>query len=88
MLSLGLEYPQCNYCESEHMEKDELVKLYYQKLIAMKEMLEDYFKIKITDDGKLCSLPKLVKEIPPYVDLLPLFLVKLAAEVDYNTEEK
>lgn len=50
------------------------------------EMLEDYFKISLKD-GKLYALPKIVKEIPPYIDYLPVFLVKLAADVDYSVEK-
>ena len=52
----------------------------------MGEMLDDYFKISIKD-GKLYSLPKIVKEIPPYLAYLPVFCVKLAAEVDYTVEQ-
>ena len=48
---------------------------------CMSEMLDDYFKILIKDDC-LWSMPKIVKEIPPYIDLLPVFVVKLAADVD------
>lgn len=54
----------------------------------MREMLEDYFKISITEDGFLTSLPKVINEIPPYIDLLPVLIVKLCADVDYTSEQK
>ena len=52
----------------------------------MKEMLDDYFKIQIKDD-QLWSMPKVIKEIPPFIDLLPVFVLKLATDVDYTIEQ-
>lgn len=86
LLSAGLDFPDCNYCEKEHQDKEVLVAHYFKKLDSMKEMLDDYFRLTI-EDGKLTSMPKIVKEIPPYIDYLSAFLVKLAAEVDYTVEK-
>jgi DNA mismatch repair protein MLH1 len=86
LLAAGLDYPDCNFCEKEHQDKDVLVDHYFKKLSNMGEMLDDYFKLTI-EDGKLTSMPKIVKEIPPYIDYLPVFLVKLAADVDYVVEK-
>ena len=99
LLTAGLDFPGVNFCEIEHMERDELVEKYLKKFNTpmigdgsadsgdplMKDMLEDYFGIVIKEN-KLCSLPKIVKEIPPYIDYLPVLMVKLAAIVDYTVE--
>ena len=81
------------------MDKDELAEKYLKKFnspmvgdgtqdpmeLKTKDMLYEYFRIGIEDD-KLVSLPKIVKEIPPFIDYLPVFIVKLAATVDYTAE--
>ena len=51
------------------------------------EMLNDYFQIGITADGKLTKLPLVLKGYVPPVDKLPLFVTRLALEVDYSEEQ-
>lgn len=89
LLEAGLEFPEFNYCEKENKSKEELVEYYMNKLLKtpnVKEMLEDYFKITIKDTH-LHSLPKIIEEIPPYIDYLPILILKLAADVDYTSEK-
>ena len=86
LLLAGLEYPECNYSERESKNKKDLAEEYMKKLNSIKEMLEDYFRITI-QDNQLVSLPKIVKEIPAYIDYLPVLMVKLAADVDYQAEK-
>ncbi|CAI2386726.1 unnamed protein product [Moneuplotes crassus] len=101
LLMAGLEFPGINYCETEHMDKEELAERYLKKyntpmigdgrsdsgVPMLKDMLEEYFSIVIKDN-KLCSLPKIVREIPPYIDYLPVLMIKLIATIDYNEEIK
>jgi DNA mismatch repair protein MLH1 len=54
---------------------------------TLSDMLKDYFGITIVNNH-LCSLPKIVKEIPVYIDYLPVLIVKIAALVDYTVEVK
>ncbi|KAF8322563.1 DNA mismatch repair protein MutL [Clavulina sp. PMI_390] len=56
-------------------------------LISQREMLDEYFAINITEDGKLESLPILLNNYTPNFDRLPLFLMRLGPQVNW-TEEK
>mmetsp|Transcript_17888 Transcript_17888/g.15799 ORF Transcript_17888/g.15799 Transcript_17888/m.15799 type:complete len:235 (+) Transcript_17888:119-823(+) len=99
LLRAGLDFPEIDYCETSNMSKKELVQKYLKRLNSpmvgdsvhdpeeptTKDMLAEYFKITIKDN-KLYSLPKVVKEIPPFIDYLPILMVKLAHCVDYTQE--
>jgi DNA mismatch repair protein MLH1 len=41
-------------------------------------MLDEYFAIKIDENGNLCSLPQILPDYTPELDLLPLFFLRLA----------
>ena len=46
-----------------------------------REMLEEYFSLGITEDGRLESLPMLLRDYTPNLDKLPLFLMRLGPQV-------
>ena len=48
------------------------------------DMLEDYFSLKISDDGCIVSLLLLLESYSPDLDRLPLFLLRLVSEVCIN----
>lgn len=48
-------------------------------------MLNDFFGIQI-EDNQLVSLPVILPAIKPYPQELPMFLLRLASEVDYTNE--
>jgi len=56
-------------------------------LVDSREMLEEYFSIRIDKNGMLGALPVLLENHVPSVCHLPRFLVKLATEVDYENEK-
>lgn len=45
------------------------------------EMLLEYFMIEIDSDGRIVSLPLLLESYTPNLDKLPLFILRLMAEV-------
>ena len=45
------------------------------------DMLEDYFSMKIDENGSLVSLPVLLDLFTPDLDRLPMFILRLATEV-------
>ena len=51
------------------------------------EMLDEYFRIGINEDGCLCSLPELLPGYTPTAQAIPLFLLRLATEVNWDDEE-
>ena len=44
-------------------------------------MLDEYFSIRITEDGDVASLPLLLGNYTPNLDRLPLFLMRLGPQV-------
>lgn len=50
-------------------------------------MLLEYFSLEISEDGQLLALPMLIKDYIPNMDKLPLFLLRLGTEVDWESEK-
>ena len=50
-------------------------------------MLDDYFCLEIDEEGNLLSIPQLLDGYIPYFGGLPIFLLRLATEVDWEDEE-
>ena len=68
--------------------KHELAKAMTSLLISKSEMLTEYFKISITSNGELISLPNLLDDYTPLPEALPLFLLRLASEPNWDIEEE
>ena len=50
-------------------------------------MLDDYFSLEIDDSGNLCTIPQLLEDYIPFFGGLPIFLLRLATEVEWEEEE-
>ncbi|KAJ5802985.1 uncharacterized protein N7503_005435 [Penicillium pulvis] len=59
-----------------------------RSLIERREMLDEYFSIKISEDGKLLTIPLLLKGYVPSLAKLPRFLLRLGPYVDWTGEEE
>ncbi|ORE06950.1 DNA mismatch repair protein MutL [Rhizopus microsporus var. microsporus] len=57
-------------------------------LVSRADMLKEYFSMTISPDGFLLGLPMLIKDYVPCMDKLPLFLLRLGTEVDWESEKK
>lgn len=68
-------------------DKDELANFMTQMLVSKSALLDDYFSLEIDEEGHLCTLPLLLPDYVPFFGKLPLFLMRLATEVDWDTEE-
>ncbi|GLH02890.1 DNA mismatch repair protein Mlh1 [Gryllus bimaculatus] len=62
------------------------VKALSQQLIERSVMLEDYFSIKIDQNGNILSFPWLLQQYSPCVSYLPEYILKLVTEVNWNDE--
>ncbi|KAK7791085.1 hypothetical protein R5R35_000507 [Gryllus longicercus] len=62
------------------------VKALSQQLIERSVMLEDYFSIKIDQNGNILSFPWLLQQYCPCVSYLPEYILKLVTEVNWNDE--
>ncbi|XP_068184317.1 DNA mismatch repair protein Mlh1 isoform X2 [Antennarius striatus] len=52
------------------------------------EMLDDYFSMEIDQDGNLTGLPLLLDKYTPVMEGLPLFILRLATEVNWDDERE
>lgn len=58
----------------------------FNLLIDKRDMLNEYFCLDITPDGKLLSIPLLIKSYVPNMGKLPSFLLSLGPSVDWTQE--
>ncbi|KAH8547540.1 DNA mismatch repair protein Mlh1 [Umbelopsis sp. PMI_123] len=68
--------------------KDEIAQSITNLLIERAEMLHEYFSIRVSENGELLSIPMLIKNYVPTLDKLPLFLLRLGTEVDWDGEKE
>lgn len=83
----GLSRPGSSWTE-EDGPKEVLAKEVVELLVSRAPMLDEYFSIRINDDGELCTLPILLDECAPSLDALPTFIVRFATEVTWDTEKE
>ncbi|KTW28453.1 hypothetical protein T552_01715 [Pneumocystis carinii B80] len=57
-------------------------------IIDYREMLYEYFSFGVTSDGKIYSLPLLLKDYIPNIGKLPLFIYRLCIKVNWNQEKE
>ena len=87
LLKHALDDPLSRYDPKLHLPKTDLILHYLKTLDAQSEMLDDYFSLKI-EDGYLLSMPKINHNLPPYIEGLPMLMLRLASDVDYTLETK
>jgi DNA mismatch repair protein MLH1 len=59
-----------------------------QTLIERREMLDEYFSLKVSAEGELLTIPLLLKGYVPSLAKLPRFLLRLGPYVDWSSEEE
>ncbi|KIM34509.1 hypothetical protein M408DRAFT_13970 [Serendipita vermifera MAFF 305830] len=59
----------------------------YEILMARSEMLDEYFAVKLDEDGFVREIPLLLRDYKPNLDKLPLFLMRLGPQVDWLSEK-
>ncbi|XP_048755087.2 DNA mismatch repair protein Mlh1-like [Ostrea edulis] len=84
MLALDLE--ESGWTEADGPKHD-LAQYIVDFLKTKSEMLTDYFSIEIDQDGNVCTLPLLLDNYVPNMEGLPMYLLRLATEVDWDTEK-
>lgn len=69
-------------------EVEDVVELVSQQLIDRKDMLLEYFTLSISEEGKLLSIPLLLKGYTPSLAKLPRFLMRLGPHVNWKDEKE
>lgn len=84
---IGFDLKECEWTE-EDGSKDELAKQVEKLLMEQRDMLKEYFQISININGQLEGLPIIVDDYSPPIAHLPMFIIRLATEVNYNDEKE
>nr|XP_057914248.1 DNA mismatch repair protein Mlh1 [Doryrhamphus excisus] len=85
MLALDLE--ESGWTE-EDGPKEGLAQYIVDFLKKKAEMLEDYFSLEIDQEGNLSGLPLLLDKYTPIMEGLPMFILRLATEVNWDDEKE
>uniref|UniRef100_A0A3Q3FBK1 MutL homolog 1, colon cancer, nonpolyposis type 2 (E. coli) n=1 Tax=Labrus bergylta TaxID=56723 RepID=A0A3Q3FBK1_9LABR len=68
--------------------KDGLAQYIVDFLKRKAEMLKDYFSMEIDQDGNVSGLPLLLDNFSPVMEGLPMFILRLATEVNWDDEKE
>ncbi|XP_026576382.1 DNA mismatch repair protein Mlh1 [Pseudonaja textilis] len=83
---LALENAESGWTE-EDGPKESLAEYIVDFLSKKSEMLKDYFSLEI-DEGNLTGLPLLIDNYVPPLEGLPMFILRLATEVNWDEEKQ
>ena len=72
----------------EGVSREEVASLIEELLRDKAAMLQEYFGIRVDADGCLCALPQLIEGYVPDLDYLPTFVLGLARDVDWSSEQQ
>jgi len=88
LLMIALELPESGYQGGEDKPKEQLARDATNILVSRAVMLNDYFSIEMDTDANILSIPLLLEGFLPDLDGLPLYLLRLASEVDWSSEKE
>ena len=83
---LGLNTEEAGWTEDDG-PKEELATSVKELLLEKVDMLKEYFSIVIDKQGNLKSLPVLLEKYFPNEAGLPLYILRLATEVEWSAEQ-
>nr|XP_053637824.1 DNA mismatch repair protein Mlh1-like isoform X2 [Cherax quadricarinatus] len=66
--------------------KEDLATYIKTMLLSKVHMLDDYFSLQIDEKGNLCTLPYLLDDYVPAMEGLPMYVLRLATEVEWENE--
>ncbi|XP_060704566.1 DNA mismatch repair protein Mlh1-like [Hemiscyllium ocellatum] len=84
---LALDSPESGWTE-EDGPKEGLAEYIVDFLKTKSEMLQDYFSLSIDEEGNLTGLPLLLENYVPALEGLPMFILRLATEVNWDEEKE
>jgi len=85
LFMIALESPLSGWQESSG-EKDSIAKKLTDLMLERSEMLREYFAIDVDDEGNLRALPQVLDDYIPQLKYLPLFMLWLCTEVEWEYE--
>ena len=86
MLRAAMDSPEAKWDTTLGLTKEEIACAACATLVEKRDMLLEYFNIGITDNGMLTTIPLLLEGYYPASIRIPIFLLRLAVEVDWTDE--
>ncbi|KAL2082885.1 hypothetical protein ACEWY4_020658 [Coilia grayii] len=83
---LALDSEESGWSEDDG-PKEGLAEFIVDFLRKKAEMLGDYFSVEIDEEGNLSGLPLLLDRYVPAMEGLPMFILRLATEVNWENEK-
>ncbi|ORY04078.1 MutL-like protein 1, colon cancer, nonpolyposis type 2 [Basidiobolus meristosporus CBS 931.73] len=87
LLMVALEEERKYGLEPDIKPNQEIVEPIVDLLVSRRDMLLEYFAMDINEKGMLTKLPLIIKGYAPNLDKLPMFLLRLGTEVDWESEK-
>ncbi|XP_064486491.1 DNA mismatch repair protein Mlh1-like [Ornithodoros turicata] len=87
LVMLALDSEESGWTE-EDGPKEDLANHVVDFLKTKAEMLNDYFSLEIDESGQILTLPVILDNHTPPMEGLPMYLLRLATEVDWETERE
>lgn len=87
LAEIALKSKESGWCEGDG-PINELATSVRDILIEKAPILREYYGVSITIDGHLDTLPILLDNHLPSLSQLPMYLLRLATEVDWETEKR
>lgn len=84
---IGFDMKECAWEETDG-PKALLAEQVKNVLMDQRELLAEYFNIKINLEGGLETLPSLIQSFMPLLSRLPLLIIRLATEVNFDDEKE
>ena len=84
---LALDSEESGWTEADGPKPD-LATYIVDFLTSKAEMLKDYFSIEVDQDGNILTLPLLLDKYIPPLEGLPIYVLRLATEVDWDSEKE
>jgi DNA mismatch repair protein MLH1 len=86
---IALDNPEAQYNPKTHLPKEEMVEFYKNKLVDKSDILNEYFSIEIDkESASLVALPIIYEVVKPYPEELPMFMLRLACDIDFSCQNK
>ena len=83
---LGLNQPDAGWTKDDG-DKEDLANGVVSLLVDKKDMLDDYFSLEIDENGQILGIPMLLEGYIPDLNQLPMFVLRVATNVDWEEEE-
>ncbi|KAJ3092874.1 DNA mismatch repair protein [Quaeritorhiza haematococci] len=88
VVMIALDQEDLAHWGEDMMSKEEIATSIVELLVDRRNMLLEYFSMKITPSGELRTLPLMLKGYIPNIDKLPTFLLRLGSEVNWENEKE